>query len=225
MGIALVPAEHRRAGARRHHRLHRRQHDARQPPGARRRARLRRADHRVRGRIRVHAGRSARGARRRSRPASPTSLLQTPVPFFGFQPYFTVGGGFYQEELGTAQRHGLRAEHRRRREDDAGRADSAPRRLSSLQAGKRCAVFTSAPHLRRTESEVLRPSEQSSVSVLIGHQSQSGLRLTTDQGLLRSETSDRLTKFWPDAYDSAYFLYRSLTSAAGTLPRGSFDTV
>jgi len=26
-------------------------------------------------------------------------LLQTPVAFFGFQPYFTTGGGFYQEEL------------------------------------------------------------------------------------------------------------------------------
>ena len=28
-------------------------------------------------------------------------LLQTPVAFFGFQPYFTTGGGIYQEELGT----------------------------------------------------------------------------------------------------------------------------
>jgi hypothetical protein len=27
-------------------------------------------------------------------------LLQTPVAIFGFQPYFTTGGGFYQEELG-----------------------------------------------------------------------------------------------------------------------------
>jgi len=28
-------------------------------------------------------------------------ILQTPIAFFGFQPYFTTGGGFYQEELGT----------------------------------------------------------------------------------------------------------------------------
>ena len=28
-------------------------------------------------------------------------LLQTPVAFMGFQPYFTTGGGIYQEELGT----------------------------------------------------------------------------------------------------------------------------
>ena len=28
-------------------------------------------------------------------------VLQTPVAVFGFQPYFTTGGGFYQEELGT----------------------------------------------------------------------------------------------------------------------------
>jgi opacity protein-like surface antigen len=28
-------------------------------------------------------------------------ILQTPVAFMGFQPYFTTGGGIYQEELGT----------------------------------------------------------------------------------------------------------------------------
>jgi opacity protein-like surface antigen len=28
-------------------------------------------------------------------------ILQTPVAFMGFQPYFTVGAGVYQEELGT----------------------------------------------------------------------------------------------------------------------------
>jgi opacity protein-like surface antigen len=28
-------------------------------------------------------------------------LLQTPVAFMGFQPYFTTGGGIYQEELAT----------------------------------------------------------------------------------------------------------------------------
>ena len=28
-------------------------------------------------------------------------LLQTPVPIFGFQPYFTTGGGIYRERLGT----------------------------------------------------------------------------------------------------------------------------
>jgi opacity protein-like surface antigen len=28
-------------------------------------------------------------------------LLQTPVAFHGFQPYFTTGGGLYREELGT----------------------------------------------------------------------------------------------------------------------------
>jgi hypothetical protein len=27
-------------------------------------------------------------------------VLQSPVPFFGIQPYFTTGGGFYQEQLG-----------------------------------------------------------------------------------------------------------------------------
>jgi opacity protein-like surface antigen len=29
------------------------------------------------------------------------ALLQTPVAFMGFQPYFTAGGGIYQEELGA----------------------------------------------------------------------------------------------------------------------------
>jgi opacity protein-like surface antigen len=28
-------------------------------------------------------------------------ILQTPVAFMGFQPYFTTGAGVYQEELGT----------------------------------------------------------------------------------------------------------------------------
>ena len=28
-------------------------------------------------------------------------LLQTPGAFFGFQPYYTVGGGMYHEDLGT----------------------------------------------------------------------------------------------------------------------------
>src|SRR5262249_19685550 len=28
-------------------------------------------------------------------------ILQTPVAILGFQPYFTTGGGFYQEELGA----------------------------------------------------------------------------------------------------------------------------
>ena len=28
-------------------------------------------------------------------------ILQTPIAVFGFQPYFTTGGGFYQEELGA----------------------------------------------------------------------------------------------------------------------------
>lgn len=30
-------------------------------------------------------------------------LLQTPSAFFGFQPYFTTGGGLYRETLGTHQ--------------------------------------------------------------------------------------------------------------------------
>ena len=30
-------------------------------------------------------------------------MFQTPVAFFGFQPYFTTGGGLYRETLGTHQ--------------------------------------------------------------------------------------------------------------------------
>ncbi len=29
-------------------------------------------------------------------------MLQTPMAFMGFQPYFTTGGGMYQEELGRS---------------------------------------------------------------------------------------------------------------------------
>jgi opacity protein-like surface antigen len=34
-------------------------------------------------------------------------LLQTPGAFFGFQPYFTTGGGIYREELGTRKNTGV----------------------------------------------------------------------------------------------------------------------
>jgi hypothetical protein len=34
-------------------------------------------------------------------------LLQTPIALFGFQPYFTTGGGVYRETLGTHQDTGL----------------------------------------------------------------------------------------------------------------------
>jgi len=34
-------------------------------------------------------------------------LLQTPLPIFGFQPYFTTGGGFYREELGLSNESGF----------------------------------------------------------------------------------------------------------------------
>jgi hypothetical protein len=34
-------------------------------------------------------------------------LFQTPVAFFGFQPYFTTGGGLYRETLGTHQDTGF----------------------------------------------------------------------------------------------------------------------
>jgi hypothetical protein len=34
-------------------------------------------------------------------------LLQSPVPFFGFQPYFTTGGGLYRETLGLHRTTGV----------------------------------------------------------------------------------------------------------------------
>lgn len=34
-------------------------------------------------------------------------ILQTPVAYMGFQPYFTTGGGIYQEALGTHQDTGF----------------------------------------------------------------------------------------------------------------------
>lgn len=35
------------------------------------------------------------------------AILQTPVSFMGFQPYFTVGAGVYQEELGAHSDTGI----------------------------------------------------------------------------------------------------------------------
>ena len=34
-------------------------------------------------------------------------LVQAPIPIFGFQPYFTTGGGIYRETLGAHQETGL----------------------------------------------------------------------------------------------------------------------
>ena len=34
-------------------------------------------------------------------------ILQTPVALFGFQPYFTTGGGFYRETLGALEDTGF----------------------------------------------------------------------------------------------------------------------
>ena len=88
--------------------------------------------------------------------------------------------------LGTHTGHGFAPEHGRRREDLAGGPAAAARRLSGVQAGKRCAVFASAPHLRRTESEVLSRAAY----------------LPESPG----RSSVRLTMFMPCAYASAYFL-------------------
>ena len=62
------------------------------------------------------------------------------------------------EQLGTLREDRVRAEYRGRGEGDAGRPAAAARGLSGVQAGRRCAGLASAPHLRRTEPEVLRPS-------------------------------------------------------------------
>jgi hypothetical protein len=34
-------------------------------------------------------------------------ILQSPVPFFGFQPYFTTGGGLYRETLALHRSTGV----------------------------------------------------------------------------------------------------------------------
>ncbi len=34
-------------------------------------------------------------------------ILQTPIAIYGFQPYFTTGGGFYQQELGASSDTGF----------------------------------------------------------------------------------------------------------------------
>ena len=87
--------------------VHRREHDARQPSGARRRVRHRPPHHRLRRR----STRTRRTIRRRDAPSLKTGMgnviLQTPVAFFGFQPYFTTGAGLYRETLGAHQSTGV----------------------------------------------------------------------------------------------------------------------
>ncbi len=41
------------------------------------------------------------------RTGSGNVLLQTPIPVFGVQPYFTTGGGFYREVLGAHEQTGF----------------------------------------------------------------------------------------------------------------------
>ena len=89
------------------------------------------------------------------RTGSGNVLLQTPIPVFGVQPYFTTGGGFYREELGALRADGLRAQRRRRRQDLAGGSVATAGGLPDLQAGGRCLVFTDASHLRGAESALL----------------------------------------------------------------------
>jgi hypothetical protein len=43
------------------------------------------------------------------RSGSGNVLLQTPVPVFGLQPYFTTGGGIYHEVLGVHEQTGFAA--------------------------------------------------------------------------------------------------------------------
>ncbi len=38
---------------------------------------------------------------------SGNGLIQTPVPFFGFQPYVTAGAGIYRERVGTVTESGI----------------------------------------------------------------------------------------------------------------------
>ena len=81
-------------------------------------------------------------------------LLQTPFAVLGLQPYVTTGAGLYREKLGTHQDTSF-ALHGRRREGVAGRSAAASGRLPRVQARKRRAELSRAPHRLRTESEIL----------------------------------------------------------------------
>ena len=81
-------------------------------------------------------------------------LLQTPGALFGFQPYFTTGGGSYRYTLARI-RIQVSFQHRRRRESVAYRPAATAGGLSGVQIGERCAQLSSAPGLCRPQSEIL----------------------------------------------------------------------
>ena len=83
--------------------------------------------------------------RRRSRPGSGNVYVQTPLAVLGFQPYFTTGAGLYREKLGTHQDTGFALNTGGGVKVNAGRPAAAASGLPRLQAGKRSALFASAP--------------------------------------------------------------------------------
>ena len=136
---------------RRRHGVHRRQHVAGEPPGARA--------------SRVGAGLLIIGFEfeysdttddpAAAAPSLKTGmgnmLLQTPVAFSGVQPYFTVGGGVYHEELGAVSNTGFVG-------NTGGGVKISlvgPVRLRvdyrAVHAQERCADHASAPDLCGTE--------------------------------------------------------------------------
>ena len=144
-----------RAGARRRHRVPRREHHAVQPAGEGIRRRRRPADRRRSSSNTPPTNEDVPALAPALKTGMGNVLLQTPLPIFGFQPYFTTGGGIYRETLGAHTETGFGIELGRRREDVAGGTAAAAGGLPGLQTGKRCAELASAPLLRRTESEVL----------------------------------------------------------------------
>ena len=122
------------------------------------------ADRRLRVRVRRDRRRSdvAPGAGLPSRPALKTymfnGLLQTPVPIARMQFYGTLGGGVYHETLSTQpndDRDQLRHQHRRRREDHAGRTAPVAARLPRVLAAGHAAPDQRAAGLRGDQSEIL----------------------------------------------------------------------
>jgi hypothetical protein len=83
-------------------------------------------------------------------------LLQTPFEILRMQPYFTAGGGIYRERLDALNHQETNvAGNTGGGVKVACRSAPGQVRLPHVPAGRRPAVLTVAPVLRRIESEVL----------------------------------------------------------------------
>ena len=115
-------------------------------------------------------------------------LLQTPIPIAGIQFYGEAGGGVYHETLsvvGNPSETNFGTQHRRRREDLAGRSAAPAARLPRVHVEGQPAAHERAAAVCGIEPEVLEASTYLAAAVA-----------------LIATASFKLTSVWPSTKQS-----------------------